>query len=129
MVVRLAARFPAAVPQETHDALEEEALDYILLPSSALPSVAREEDKPIKNEEVCAYWEQIGRMTTPNGSIRFPNLSRLVKCILALPVSNAETERVFSMVRKIVTDYRSQLEQDTLCALVSCKLNKLGLQQ
>ena len=43
--------------------------------------------------------------------------------LLALPVSNAETERVFSIVRKIVTDYRSQMDQSTLCALMSCKIN------
>ena len=62
-------------------------------------------------------------MTTPDGSARFPNLSQLAKCILALPVSNAETERVFSVVRKIVTDYQTQMDQSTLCALISCKLN------
>ena len=32
------------------------------------------------------------------GTARFPNLCKLSKCLLALPVSNAETERVFSMV-------------------------------
>ena len=35
-VDRLAGRFSAAVPQEALDALEEEILDYILLPPSAL---------------------------------------------------------------------------------------------
>ena len=92
-------------------------------PPSTLPPVTCEEGKPIKSEELCAYWQQIGSMTTPDGTARFPNLSRLAKSILALPVSNAETERVFSIVRKIVTDYRTQLDQSTLCALVSCKLN------
>ncbi len=58
-------------------------------------------------------------MTTPDGAVRFPNLSRLAKCVLALPVSNAETERVFSIVRKIVTDYRTQMDQNALCALLS----------
>ena len=79
--------------------------------------------QPIKSEEVCAYWQHIGRMTTLDGAARFPNLSRLAKCVLALPVLNAETERVFSIVRKIVTDYRTQMDQSTLCALISCKLN------
>jgi hypothetical protein len=122
-IVRLAQRFSAAVPPEVHDALEEETLDYMLFPSSGLPCVTCEEGNKIKSEEVCAYWQQIGRMTTPDGIARFPNLSRLAKTILALPVSNAETERVFSIVRKIVTDYRTQMDQSTLCALVSCKLN------
>ena len=121
-VDRLAGRFSAAVPQEALDALEEEILDYILLPPSALPST-QEEGKPVSNEDLCAYWQQIGRMTNPDSSIRFPNLSRLAKCLLSLPVSNAETERVFSILRKVLTEYRTQIDQSTLCALVSFKLN------
>ena len=37
--------------------------------------------------------------------------------------SNADSERVFSMVRKIDTDSRSQLGNDTLRALLSVKIN------
>ena len=62
-------------------------------------------------------------MKTLAGLARFPNFTRLAKCVLALPVSNADTERVFSIVRKIVTEYRTEMEQSTLCALLSCKLN------
>ena len=38
---------------------------------------------------------------------------------------NADSERVFSMtiVKKIDTDSRSDLGQDTICALLSCKIN------
>ena len=62
-------------------------------------------------------------MKTLCGTPRFPNFTRLAKCILSLPISNVDTERVFSIVRKIVTDYRTEMDQSTLCALVSCKLN------
>lgn len=85
-VLRLATRFSVAIPQEACDALEEETLDYMLLPSS----VVCEEGEPTKSAELCAYWQQIGRMTTLDGTARFLN----PKCILALPVSNAETERI-----------------------------------
>ncbi len=55
-IVCLAVRFSDAVPEEAHDAIEEETLDYMLLPS---PSVVREEGKPIKSEEmICSYWER-----------------------------------------------------------------------
>ncbi len=57
------------------------------------------------------------------GENQFPVLVSLSKCLLSLPISNADTERVFSIVRKIVTDYRKEMEQDTLCALLTCKLN------
>ena len=124
LILRLASRFSAATPTDCLDALEEETLDYILLPSSSLPSpVGNDNGQQCTSDELCAYWQQIGKMTTLGGAARFPNLSRLAKCILSLPVSNAETERVFSIVRKIITDYRSQMDRNTLCALLACKMN------
>ena len=83
-VIRLALRFPAALSQDAHDALKEKTLDYMLLPSSSLPSVVCDEGKPLRSEELCSYWQQIGRMTNPDGTARFPHLTRLAKCILSL---------------------------------------------
>ena len=59
-------------------------------------------------------------MSTVSGTARFPNLTSLAECVLALPIAIADTERVFSIVQKIITNYRNQLEQN---ALISCKLN------
>ena len=112
-VSRMANRFQAAVPEQLLDALEEEVLDYKLAPLSSMPTTT----------DICSYWQEVGQMYVLNGTLRFPNLAKLAKCILTLPLSNADTERVFSIVKKIVTSYRTDLEQTTLCALVSCKLN------
>ena len=90
-------------------------LDYKLAPMLNIPTGT--------TTDVCSYWQQVGQMRVLNGALRFPNLTKLAKCVLALPVSNADTERVFSIVKKIVTSYRTDLEQSTLCALLSCKLN------
>ena len=122
-VLHLTARFQAAVPEDACDAVEEELLDYILFPSTTLPSVDHEEGKPIQSAQLCVFWQEVGRMSTVAGTAMLPNLTSLAKCMLALPVVNVDTERVFSIVRKIITDYRNQMEQNTLCALVSCKLN------
>jgi len=116
-VFRMAERFPAAVCQGSLDVLEEEVLDYKLSPPSAIPSVHKEPGKPTKSAELCVYCQEIGRMKTCGT----PRL--LAKCVLSLPISNADTEMVFSIVRKIVTDYRTKKDQSTLCALVPCKLN------
>ena len=62
-------------------------------------------------------------MKNLNGTTRFPLLTRLAKFLLSLPHSNADTERVSSIVRKIITDYHTEMEPSTLCALVACKLN------
>ena len=115
VVSRMATRFQSAVPEQSLDALEEEVLDYKLAPMLNIPTGT--------TTDVCSYWQQVGQMRVLNGALRFPNLTKLAKCVLALPVSNADTERVFSIVKKIVTSYRTDLEQSTLCALLSCKLN------
>ena len=122
-VIRLAKRFSAAAPPDIYDALEEEVLDYKLSAQSEFPELDREGKECIENHQICSYWQCVGELKTLCGAARFPHLSRLSKCLLALPVSNAETERIFSIVRKIVTDYRSQMDQSTLCALISCKVN------
>ena len=83
----------------------------------------KEEGKPTSGAELCKYWQAVGMMNCLDGTARFKYLSKLAKCLLDLPHSNADTERVFSIVRKIVTDFRTEMEQSTLCPLLSCKLN------
>ena len=46
--------------------------------------------------------------------------------LLTIPASNADSERGFSMLRKIHTDQRSNLNQSTIIALMSLKLNSDG---
>ena len=41
--------------------------------------------------------------------------------LLTIPPGNAGSERTFSMVRKIDTEFRSELGHDTICALLSVK--------
>ena len=118
--MRLAKRFSTAVPPESYDVLEEEVLDYKLSPPSDFPDIDKEGKE---DHKLCFYWQSVSEMKTLCGTTRFPNLSKLFKCLLALPVSNAETERIFSIIRKIVTDYHSQMDQSSLCALISCKVN------
>ena len=102
------------MPQESSDALEEEILDYKLAPKADLPSIELSEASSSVGVELCSYWEEIERVKTLDGRPRFPHLTSLAKCVLSLPVSNADTERVFSNVRKIVTDYQTEMEQ-SLC--------------
>ena len=52
------------------------------------------------------------------GEPRFPHLSRLMTTLLVVPAGNASSERVFSQVRKIATNFRSEL-----CALFNVKWN------
>ena len=51
------------------------------------------------------------------------HLTALMKSLLCIPHSNTSSEKTFSMVRKTVTENRTSLHNDTVCALLSCKLN------
>ena len=53
------------------------------------------------------YWMDIiwGSLKT-----RFPNLSAIAITVLVVPLSNAGDERVFSMIKKNKTDFRSNLQ-------------------
>ena len=94
-VQRLARLFPVAVSPALHNIVEEEVLDYRISPNSEFPDI--EEGRPgCSDNALYLYWQTIGNMKTLCGTARFPNLCKLSKCLLVLPVSNAETERVFS---------------------------------
>ena len=55
---------------------------------------------------------------------RFGYLSKLAQTLLVLPHSNADPKRLVSMVRKIETEERTQLDPSILSDLLSVKLNK-----
>ena len=56
--------------------------------------------------------------------LSFRVLSKLAKACCVIPVSNADPERIFSMLKKIQTDMRSDLNNDTICCLICAKQNQ-----
>ena len=55
--------------------------------------------------------------------LRFAILAKVMLAFVIIPIYNAASERTFSMIRKIETDFRSELAQDTTSALLSTKMN------
>ena len=56
-------------------------------------------------------------------ALLFSRLWNVVRLILTIPHSNAEEERVFSIVRKNKTSFRSRLDpEETLASIVTVKL-------
>jgi hypothetical protein len=61
---------------------------------------------------------------------RFDVISKLVQSFFVLPNSKADFERAFSNVEKNHTEFRFELSNETLNALLSCKFNQsANLQQ
>ena len=68
-------------------------------------------------------WQYISTMKTPNHTQRFVMLSKIAMLVLVIPHSNAEEERIFSMVRKNKTAFRPSLDpKGTLSTILTIKL-------
>ena len=62
-------------------------------------------------------WEKIAREQI------FSNPAAFMKSLLCIHHWNASSERTFSVVLMIITESRTSLHNDTVFALLSCKLN------
>ena len=54
---------------------------------------------------------------------KFSALKIIIETVLAIPVSNAFTERIFSIVNNLWTDERNKLSNDLVKAELCIKLN------
>ena len=118
-VLDLANRFTSFDPDDM-DTLTMEYLDYRSCTDEELPVFDPHSDAAIDH-----FWADIGDIRTVADleTLRFGKLSELAKVLLVLPHSNADPERLFSMVRKIYTELRRQMDPSTLTSLLSVKVN------
>jgi len=86
-----------------------------LSPDDDMPAIT-------SDNRVDTFWAEMGRKTVVR-VVRFPLLTRVMTTLSVIAHRNTDSDRVFSMVRKIDTDSRSQLGNDTLRALLSCKIH------
>ncbi|XP_056003345.1 uncharacterized protein LOC125662754 isoform X2 [Ostrea edulis] len=114
-VVSLSDRF-CSLSQQEKQQLEDETSDYILTPLSDLPTF--DADTTLNQ-----FWNTMGNLKLPSGQKQFQLLHQLSKIVLTLPHSNADTERTFSMLKKIQTDSRESLADKTIHSLLSVKIN------
>ena len=69
------------------------------------------------------FWTNVSKMKSPMGELKYTKLATLALYLLAIPTSNADSERVFSLVRRIKTDFRASLAPETLSSLIGCHFN------
>lgn len=126
-------RFSTALLLENidHDKLFEEFIDYQSLNENLLKEAyedAKVVDGKINGEEVFHYrvdvlWWHLAKMTVPETTMkRFKHIVKVAEIVIVIPHSNAEQERIFSIVRKNKTDARSSLSMEgTLFSILTVK--------
>lgn len=98
-IQRIAQRMP--FPSRPDNLIDE----WRLLQVEAL------EDKPVKE-----FWDGVFKLTDFNGSLKYPNITKVVQASLTLSHGNAEVERGFSKSGRIMTDTRASMSARTLSA-------------
>jgi len=70
-------------------------------------------------------WQLIGQVKDAKGQLKYDALARIMSVVLAIPRSNADCERVFSLVCKLRTESRASMSNETLESLVIQKVTSL----
>ena len=105
-------RFPCLLKDGvTADQIEDEFRRYQIT----------ELDNAISQKRIDSAWREIGLIKVGEVCI-FKNLSCVMLGILVMFHSNADCERVFSLVTKNKTQYRASLSTDMLSSLVTHKV-------
>ena len=115
-VVRLAKHFPqlGLSQAEKLEELKTEAIDFYLADPADLPEYT----------DLDKFWAALHDVKQIGSTVPlYTNLLVLVRALLAIPASNADSERCFSMVRKIDSEERSHLDRGTVASLLALKLN------
>ena len=116
------SRFPQHLPADIADDVYDEFRLYQSLP--AIPadlSVQVTEGDHLQPDIV---WHGLEKLKDVNGKSLFAQLAKVAKLVLVLPHSNADEERIISLVRKNKTAFRSNLSLDTtLPNILHCKVN------
>lgn len=67
-----------------------------------------------KQDRIDAVWSHIGSMKNSDTSFKYDKISKVMLAVLLVPHSNAECERIFSVVKKNKTAFRSSLSNKTV---------------
>ena len=84
------------------------------------------EDELLSTESgIDTFWGLMADHKEPfTDKVSFRVLSKLAKACCVIPVSNVDPERICSILKKIQTDMRSDLNNDTICCLICAKQNQ-----
>ena len=86
-------------------------------------AVATDADLPAMDDGVDAFWSAMASLKTVTGHYKYSTISKPMKTFFLMSHSNADSERVFSIIYKICTEHRADLAQHTVAALLSVNVN------
>lgn len=78
----------------------------------------------LKEKDIASFWKEMKDKKNFANEKIFPNISELAELILSLPHSNAEAERIFSILNDVKTAKRNRLSDDNLNGIITFRSAK-----
>lgn len=114
--------FPFLLPvkenETRHAATDELHSQFTALQLENISSIVNSSDS------IDAKWATVGHLRSVDGCMKYDRLTQVMLAILTIPHGNAECERVFSLVTKNKTKFRSQLSDKSVEAISMVKCNR-----
>ncbi|XP_066587616.1 zinc finger protein 862-like [Prorops nasuta] len=85
-----------------------------------LPLIEDSDREMLQGLDIVPFWNKVFTLKNFDNNKLFPNLELLLKMLLSLPHSNAEVERIFSIVTDVRSKKRNAIGADLLNAI--CKI-------
>ena len=73
------------------------------------------------DESSLQFWKRRLEARTFDGRKKYPNLKKVVSCMMSLPSSNAAVERLFSELKLLKSSTRNALKRESLVGLLHTK--------
>ena len=70
-----------------------------------------------KQQCIDIYWRKVGAIEDELGKMKYPQLFRLVKCVLSISHGNSVPERGFSINKHLLSLHGSSIKDETIVAL------------
>lgn len=106
--------------KDKHSAIDELHSEFCSLQLEDISTI-------LNVERIDTQWGLVGQMKSSDGVLKYKNISSVMLGILTVPHSNSECERIFSMVTKTRTQFRSNLSDDSLETILIAKSMQQGM--
>lgn len=80
----------------------------------SLAHVPENKKKELSEMDLDCMWSEISKLKDFQDDLCFQNISKLANLVLSLPHSNAEAERIFSIVSDVKTRKRNRIGGESL---------------
>lgn len=117
-LINVTERFPNIVTNDTQKQLIDEEYRQMKYDQDVQNLMCGTSTGTVNCEQ---FWSKVSNIVSSQKLPKYKNLTSFVKCLMCLPISNAQCERIFSQVNMIKTKYRNRFTSNHVSSILHIK--------